>query len=102
MNMTAYGVIDGWPGEYWLQQRTNHPLPSVPRSELIERSTFLLRESEPLQENIRKVVICIKSLANSHDKKEREVQENLLQNLTSELFHSYLKEVALNRAKLYQ
>jgi hypothetical protein len=100
--------VSGWPGKYWLQQvdDPNIPLddPSIPQSShlyLTNRSKFLLAESQPLQEKIRTVSCVIKSLSTPQDKKEREIQEQLFRDLTSDLFHNYLKEVALNRAKLW-
>jgi hypothetical protein len=96
--MSKSGVINGWPGTYWLEKVEQLILPWGSPPELIERSTYLLRECQPLQEELHEQE---KKLRSTSDKKTRMHLEDLVQGLNSELFCDYYEEIALNRAKLW-
>jgi ABC-type metal ion transport system substrate-binding protein len=94
--MEKSGIIDGWPGTYWINQITSN---ETDKKKLMEKSQRLLEESKTANEYLNNVIVRLKDQTLDDIKKKG--LEKLELTLQRHIFYEYNEPIALNRAKIW-
>ena len=100
--MDSHGMVDGWPGEYWLamiqdSEKLVGPIQRV-SEELLRRSESHTKRLATLKKEWKE---C--ALSQDQDKKSRmALLQSEIANLEQLIYRHFHRPVALNRAELYR